>query len=239
MGFLPPKKPRPLFSLPLNKIHIPPAMSSATFVFSASLVNQCLADISVPDISPFDALASLLWLRISSYKDGGLGAAQLTLALDCRRRMYAPLPIGFYGNALHFLRVKADLSFGWDHVASELRRHAADIKEDDIWSSVEWLHERRKEKAFQMYGPELTCLAMDDVLLYGPEFGTGILPVNATCRIGNAQGEGLVLVMAGPPGEGDKSRTVVVTLPTDLTAKICQDDVILKYGPKIMFSSTI
>jgi hypothetical protein len=124
-------------------------------------------------------------------------------------------------------------------VASKLRRHATDLKEDDIWSSVEWLHEHSKEKAFQMYGPELTCLAIDDVPLYGSEFGARILPVHATCHIGNAQGEGLVVVMAGPSGKGDESRTVVVTLPPDLATKICQDDVILKYGPKFMFSPII
>lgn len=153
--------------------------------------------------------------------------------------MYAPLPIGFYGNALHFFGVKADLSSGWGHVASELRRHMTGLKEDDIWSSVEWLHEHGKEKAFQMYGPELTCLAWDDVPVYKPEFGAGVLPVHVTCRIGGAQGEGLVVVMAGPPGEGEQARTVVVTLPTDLTAKICQDDVILNYGPKIMCSPNV
>lgn len=216
-----------------------PAMSSATFIFSASSVTQCLTDMSLPDISPFDVLASLLWLRISSYKNDGLGPAQLNVALDCRRRMAAPLPSGFYGNALHFFRVKADLASGWGHVASELSRHMTGLEEDDVWSSVEWLHERRKEKAFQMYGPELTCLAWDNVPVYNTEFDAGVAPVHVTCRIGDAQGEGLVVVMAGPPGEGEHARTVVVTLPTDLTAKICHDDVILKYKPKIMFGSNI
>ncbi|KAJ4793500.1 HXXXD-type acyl-transferase family protein [Rhynchospora pubera] len=217
----------------------PPAMSSVTFAFSASSVRQCLADLQLSNLSPFDALASLLWLRISSYKRASLGTAQLTLAVDCRRRMSAPLPLGFYGNALHFFGVKADLSSGWIHIASELNRHVSGIKEDDVWSSVEWLHERSKEKAFQMYGPELTCLAWDNVPVYNAEFSPGAIPVHVGCRIGNAQGEGLVVIMAGAPGEGEEARTVIVTLPTDLTAQIYRDEAILKYRPKIMFSPNI
>lgn len=240
-AFDPRKSPMPLSPhLSLKSTSPPsssPAMSSVTFVFSTSSIRQCLAHLSLSDISPFDALASLLWLRIASYKDGADQApAKLTLALDYRRRMYAPLPLGFYGNVVHFFSVQADLSSGWGHVASELSHHVAGLKEDDFWSSVEWLHERRKEKPFQMYGPELTCMALDDAQVYDTEFDAGIAPVHVACHIGGAEGEGLVVVMKGPPGEGDEARTVIATLPTDLTAKICRDEVILKYGPKVMFS---
>ncbi|KAJ3685765.1 hypothetical protein LUZ61_014929 [Rhynchospora tenuis] len=151
-------------------------MSSVTFAFSASPVRQCLAYLQFSNLSPFDALASLLWLQISSYKDASLGPAQLTLALDCRR--------------LESGSIKA----------------------------------------------ELTCLAWDDVPVYNAQFSAGATRVYVGYRVGNAQGEGLVVIMAGAPGDREEAQTVTVTLPTDLTAKIYRDEAILKYGPRIMFS---
>ncbi|CAD5183210.1 unnamed protein product [Musa acuminata subsp. malaccensis] len=247
--------PNPIPPLPSSPSSPPPPathtkgrMSSATFVFSDAAVKSCLADAGLPlDSSPFDALAALFWTRIARAStpepDAPLGLADLTLCIDFRKHMHAPLPHGFYGNAFHFYRTRADLGSGLEHVAAELRRHAAAIREEDFWEAVEWVHERRPgrreaDPPFQMYGPELTCMQMDhQPFAYGAAFEKdGGRPAHVTCRVRGVEGAGLVLVMTA--AEEGAARQVVVTLPEEVADRICQDDAIMKYVPVVMFAAS-
>ncbi|EHA8590810.1 protein ECERIFERUM 26-like [Cocos nucifera] len=210
--------------------------SSATFRFSDLAVKSLLADLQ-PEASPFSALAALFWSRIARAAGVPPGPGDLTLVVDIRKRMHAPLPHGFYGNALHFSRARADLAARVARVADELGRHVAGLQEEEIWAAAEWAHDRRQrgEEAFQMYGPELTCFALDHVMAYGAAFeeGEGGRPAHVSCRVGGAEGEGLVVVL--PAAEEGAARTVMVTLPEEVAKAICRDDAILRYGPTVMF----
>ncbi|OAY75591.1 Protein ECERIFERUM 26 [Ananas comosus] len=223
------------------------AFSSATFRFSTASLRRLLSDLSpqTETLSPFAALASLFWVRIASASSSSSspaaaaaeGEAALTLGVDFRKRMSAPLPMGYYGNAVFFSRARADLSRGWAHAAAELDRHVAELDEGrDVWAHAQWLRARPRDAPFQMYGPELTCVALDHVPAYAAEFEAGVGPAHAAFRIGGAEGEGLIVVAPSPPEAGDAARTVTLTLPSELTAQICRDDHILRYGPAIMFA---
>lgn len=156
------------------------------------------------------------------------------MCVDFRKSMHAPLPHGFYGNALHFSKVEADLASGWGHVASALSRHVAGLEEEEYWSAIDWFGSRGPAKPFQMYGPELTCVKLDHVFAYGAVFDKESgKPVHVACRLGGVEGEGVVIVMPAP--EEGMARTVVVTLPVEVMEKVCKDDAILKHGPKVMF----
>ncbi|XP_008811612.1 protein ECERIFERUM 26-like [Phoenix dactylifera] len=242
-AFLPRPDPRPdhpLLSLKSSSsaLAAAPKMSSATFRFSDLAVKSLLADLQA-DASPFSALAALFWSRIARASGVPPGPGELTLFVDFRKRMHAPLPHGFYGNALHFSRARADLADGVAHVADHLGRHVAGLQEEEFWAAAEWAYERRRrgEEAFQMYGPELTCLALDHVTAYGAAFekeGEGGRPAHVSCRVGGADGEGVVVVL--PAAEEGAARTVVVTLPEEVAKTICRDDAILRYGPTVMFA---
>jgi heat shock transcription factor len=86
-----------------------------------------------------------------------------------------------------------------------------------------------------MYGPELTCAALDHVLMYGAEFEAGVPPARVSCRVGGAAGEGLVLVL--PAAEGGEARDVVVTLPAEATARLCRDAEIIRHGAEVVFGA--
>ncbi|KAJ6806714.1 transferase [Iris pallida] len=214
-------------------------MSSATFRFSEEAVKSCFSQMHSADddctkTTPFDILAALFWLSISSSSSGGPAAA-LTLCVEFRKSMHAPLPYGFFGNALHFSKVEADLTSGWDSVAAAINRHLAGLEEEAYWSGIEWLN-GNAQKPFQMYGPELTFIKMDHLLAYGAVFekeGGGGKPVHVACRLGGVEGEGVVIVM--PAAEEGMGRTVAVTLPEEAMEKLCKDDNILRHGPTIMF----
>lgn len=209
------------------------AMSSATFHFPADAMRALLSTLE-PETTPFAALAALFWLGVA-----GAGAAEesekdLTLALDFRKKMHAPLPTGYYGSSVHFTRARADLASGLSAVATALDRRVAGVPEEDLWAAVEWLHARQADggEPFQMYGPELTCMALDHLPLYGAEFVAGEPPARVACRIGGAVGEGIVIVV--PAAEGDAARDVVVTLPAESTARICRDEELLRYGAVVV-----
>jgi len=213
------------------------AMSSATFHFPAPAVRALLSSLE-PGTTPFAALAALFWLRITGAADG---ERELTLALDFRKRMYAPLPWGYYGSVVHFTRARADLASGLPAVAAALDAHVAFVPEEDLWRAVEWLHARQQQQEggatgpFQMYGPELTCVALDHVPMYGAEFEAGAPPARVSCRVGGAAGEGLVIVL--PAAEGGEARDVVVTLPAEATARVCRDGEVLRHGAQVVFGA--
>ncbi|WOL03135.1 hypothetical protein Cni_G11855 [Canna indica] len=223
-------------------------MASATFIFSDSAVKSCLADASLPpDASPFHALAALFWTRIAlaaaTNPGASLGSADVTLGIDFRKQMHAPLPHGFYGNAYHFYRARADVDSGLAHVAAELCRRAEGVREEDFWEAVGWLHERRPGRRegvlpLQVYGPELTCVEIDrEAFAYGAAFEVDERPAHVTCKVDGVEGAaGLVLVM--PAAEEGAARQVAVTLPEEVAARVCGDEAIIKYGPKMMLAAT-
>uniref|UniRef100_A0A0D9VYW1 Uncharacterized protein n=1 Tax=Leersia perrieri TaxID=77586 RepID=A0A0D9VYW1_9ORYZ len=210
-------------------------MSSATFRFPPAAMRALLAAVD-PATSPFAALAALFWLRIVAVAGDGDGEErEMTLAIDFRKRMNAPLPTGYYGTAVHLAAARADVSSGLAHVAAAVERRVAAVREEELWPAIEWLHARQAAggEPFQMYGPELTCVALDHVPLYGGEFLAGVSPARAACRVGEAPGEGVVLVLPSPDGEA--ARDVAVTLPAEVTARICRDGEVLRYGAEVVF----
>lgn len=231
-----------------------PSMSSATFRFSDAAVRSCLAELqpACPDATPFDALASLFWWRSQlDAATAGSGGSSLTVCVDFRKMMHAPLPHGYFGNSLHFSRAAADLCGGWGAAAAALRAHMAGLAEEELWSAVEWLESRRDPAtgafapAFQMYGPELTCASLDHLFSYGAAFGKdaaveggGGRPAHVAYHVGGVEGQGLILILPGPPEEGGTmGRTVMVTLPHDQTDRMRRDEVILKLGATLLFSA--
>lgn len=159
--------------------------------------------------------------------------------------MRAPLPTGYYGSAVHFTRARADLSSPLAAVAAALDACVAGVPEEELWASLEWLHARQASapggggggEPFQMYGPELTCVALDHVPMYGAEFVAGEPPARVACRVGGTEGEGVVIVM--PAAEGGEARDVVVTLPADAAARVCRDGELLRYGAQVVAGSKV
>lgn len=155
--------------------------------------------------------------------------------------MHAPLPHGFYGNAMHFSSVMAELKAGVGNVAERIGAHVAGLEEEEYWSAIEWVEEemmmmmKKKKVEFPVYGPELTCVNLEHVFGYGAVFDEGEKgkPVHVSCRIGGVVGEGVVVVLPAP--EEGMGRTVVISLREDLTERICRDEVIAKYEPVLMF----
>ncbi|XP_059649354.1 protein ECERIFERUM 26-like [Cornus florida] len=233
-------------------------MATATFRFSNSTIKQCLAEVHdyCPNATPFDLLAALFWMRVARLnvtKNDGRHA--LSFSTDFRGLMNAPIPLGFFGNAVHFSLLTLDaetLGRGvLGQVTEIVHRHVVGLEEEEFRSVIDWLESRKGETGeypppFKMYGPELTCINTEHMiipseleeenayrsLLYEAKFEAHEKPVHVSYHVGNVEGEGLIVVLPSP--EEGLARTVMVTLPEDQIATLCEDQAILALEPTML-----
>ncbi|KAF8388109.1 hypothetical protein HHK36_026775 [Tetracentron sinense] len=238
-------------------------MSTATFCFSDTMIKKCLSELhdQCPDATPYDLLAALFWSRVEHAKSLTHDRTNsLSICIDFRKLMQARFPFGFFGNALHFSLVSSDSremdEGGLGYVVGLVNRHFSSLNEEEFWSAIDWFESQKGEGGkfaapFRMYGPELTCINMEHMiipswpswsthvstcqtLLYAAMFEKDKKPVHVSYQVGNVEGEGLILVLPSP--EEGLGRSVMVTLPEDLTAKLCDDPAILRLEPTMLLS---
>lgn len=227
-------------------------MATVTFKFSNSAVEKCLKEVhgKCPDATPFDLLTALFWIRIEHLKAQTEERKHaLSICLDYRSLVQPPIPLGYFGNALHFSLLSLNEEEidcnELGNVVELVHRHVSGIGEEEVRSSVEWL-ESQMEKGgkyaspFRMYGPELTCVSMEHMitgnksLLHSASFKNDEKPVHVACHISNVTGEGLIMVL--PSVEEGLARTVMVTLPVKEINKACEDQAILRLQPTVLLS---
>ncbi|KAI3847018.1 hypothetical protein MKW92_029433 [Papaver armeniacum] len=186
-------------------------MSSATFRFSDSMVKKHLLDI--------------------------------TIGVDFRKLLEAPLPNGFFGNALHFSSVECNeeeiKKSGSEYLTKIVHEHCSSSHtEEEFWSAIEWFESQKDDAGkfgapFSMYGPELTSLNLEHMFAYGAALDDK-KPLHVSYHVGNLESEGLILVL--PSQEEGLGRTVMVTLPEDEIANVCQNEDILRLEPVMLVS---
>ncbi|KAK6911414.1 LOW QUALITY PROTEIN: hypothetical protein RJ641_023507 [Dillenia turbinata] len=229
-------------------------MYTVTFRFYRYMIKNCLSEVQdkCPNATPFDLLAALFWSRIALLKSKSYDdKCAPSICTDFRKLMQAPLPYGCFGNALHFslLSTNAEDLEGGDlgHVVGLLHSHVEGIEEEEFWSVIDWLDSQKEGKKlappFRMYGPELTCVRMEHMnapkesasqpLMYAVMFEKDERPVHVSYHVGNVE-EGLIKVMPSP--EEGLGRTVMVILPEEQTAKLCEDHDILRLKPTMLLS---
>lgn len=224
-------------------------MSTATLRFSDAAVKKCLSGVHTrcSDATPFDVLAALFWSRVVAAKASmnmeGEAHTALSISIDFRKLLRAPLPHGYYGNALHFSSVSSGVAEmeegGLGFVAEIIHHHLSGLDEEEYWSAIDWVESQRDKEGklappFRMYGPELTCAKMDHLPAYGAAFDKDVKPVHVAYHVGNIEGEGLILVLPSP--EEGLGRTVSVTLPMEQLEKVLADNAILCLEPTVLFS---
>ncbi|KAF7143601.1 hypothetical protein RHSIM_Rhsim05G0161300 [Rhododendron simsii] len=240
-----------------------PSPKTNTILFPDAKMKQCLCEIHMecPDATPFDALLALFWTQVVRLNPPveQNHSHYLTICRDSRKLIHPPLPIGYFGNALHFSRLSLDTealqSWGLERVVGIVHNHVASVEEEDLCSVVDCFEREkgeeleRYEQPFVMYGPELTCVSLEHMiipsgpkgstttcesLMYEAMFREDEKPVHVSYHVGNVEGEGLITVMPSP--EGGLGRTVTVTLPVDQIAKLCADEAVLDLDPTMLMN---
>ncbi|XP_061340390.1 hydroxycinnamoyltransferase-like [Gastrolobium bilobum] len=250
-------------TIPSTKTQTSPSrnMATATFKFSSSSIELCLSKVhdECPNATPFDFLSALFWTRIARLKlpKNHDQTHSLSICTDFRRLLKEPLPIGYFGNAVHFsklsLKVKDTDSERLGSIASQVHRHLEGVAEEEIWCAIEWFESQKESEGGKfksptcMYGPELTCVCMehmiisseeaDQPLLYAAMFSKNEKPAHVSCHVGNMNGEGLIMVM--PSLEGGLARTVMVMLPEEELPQLCNDQVISQLEPTMLLTGCV
>ncbi|KAL7204856.1 hypothetical protein ACSBR2_017881 [Camellia fascicularis] len=233
-------------------------MATITFRFSNSVIKQCLskAHDKCPNATPFDVLAALFWTRIARLKSPPHNnqTQTLSICIDFRTLKPAPVPFGYFGNAFHFSQLSLDSEVvnngGLGEVVGIVHHHAAGLKEEEFWSDIDWFENRKGETGkyappFRMYGPELTCVSLEfehmnytcqKPLMYEAMFEDDEKPVHVSYRVGNVEGEGLIVVMPSSSSEEGLGRTVMVTLPEEQIDGLRADPAILDLKPTVLIN---
>ncbi|KAJ9566802.1 hypothetical protein OSB04_002768 [Centaurea solstitialis] len=233
-------------------------MATSTFKFSDRIIKKRLSEIAdkCPDATPFDYLMTLFWSRIVKLKTPDLPphTQSISLCIDARKLLGVPIPDKFFGNATSFSELSLENEMltgdnGLAEAVASVHRHVIGITKDDVLSTVDWVEASRKElngvfpKAVQMYGPDLTCVSLEHLMVPDDEFGSIIYeakfrnnekPVHVSYHVGKVEGEGLIVV--GPSPEGGAGRSVTVTLPVEEIGKLCEDPVIMEMEPIMILS---
>ncbi|GAU11618.1 hypothetical protein TSUD_346100 [Trifolium subterraneum] len=166
----------------------------------------------------------------------------LSICRDFRKLIKPSLPIGYFGNALHFsnlsIKVQEMENGQLEDIANLIHKHLNEVTEEEIWSSIESFETQKESMPKCMYGSELTCVYMEEEealsLLYESMFSNSEKPAHVSCRIGNVDDEGLITVM--PSSEGGFARNVIVMLQEEELDKLCNDQEILKLEPTIILA---
>lgn len=217
-------------------------MATATFSFSNSILQKCVKELQdrCPGATSFDFLTALFWICIDRLKDPKDSSKRsLSVCIDSRKFLNPPLPFGYFGNALHFSQLSLDADEmhhrGIADVARPVHDHVANLREEEFWSAWEWFKSRKSASGspVQMYGPELTCVNMEHLPVDKMVLCNGLRPVHVSCNISNIGGEGLIVITPSSE-EGQFARTVMVALPKGEVDKLCEDQEILKFEPRIV-----
>lgn len=233
-------------------------MATSVFKFSNTMIKQCLSKITdkFPDATPFDYLTALLWSRIIKLKTkiAPSSTNSISLCVDARELLDVPTPTKFFGNALSFSQLTLQNEIlesddGLAEAVEAVHHHVKGIKKEDIFSTVDWLEGSNGvyPPAVQMYGPELTCVSLEHLMIpkeeskdelesldYEAKFRNNEKPIHVSYHVRNAEGQGLIVVAPSP--EGGAARTVTVTLPVEEMGKLCEDPVIRELEPTMIVS---
>ncbi|XXG56009.1 hypothetical protein AAC387_Pa03g3543 [Persea americana] len=215
-----------------------PNMATLTLSFSQHMVQRCMADARSSD--PFASLAALLWVAICGVKDKSKQGVLLDMSLCLDMRKVLGLSKAFFGNAMVFDKVSGDGLKERDLVeaAKVISDGVSKMgNEGVVMGLIEWLQSEKMSHEHNLpvlSGPGLVCANWEGLCPYEAKFEVGVEPIRASYYLESVFGEGHLLILPAPKGEGPLGRAVMVTLPDDQALELCEDPLIHSYSPTIL-----
>ncbi|BAT82300.1 hypothetical protein LR48_Vigan187s002200 [Vigna angularis] len=201
--------------------------------FSAQMVQACMsmAQFNGP-ITPFEALAALFWVSLSKVRGLRNGLVDMSICLDMRKVL--GLDTGFFGNCMVYNKVHEVEGENQKLKFAEAVRAISDVVDrmdyKGVMDLIEWLENADVNSPTMMNGHVLVCGSLEGVDPYFV-FEDGFKPIHVSCYVEPVLGEGQILILPGPPGEGPLSRVAMVTLREEEATKLCEDELISQFSP--------
>ncbi|KAK7293638.1 hypothetical protein RJT34_16510 [Clitoria ternatea] len=206
--------------------------------FSNHMVQASMSmaqSISVSNPTPFEALTGLFWVSLSKVKGMRNGLVDMSICMDMRKVL--DLDYGFFGNCMVYNKVqpKEDLAENkFPQAISAIRDVVDKMDNEGIMDLIEWFENNYINSPTMINGHDLVCASLEGVDPYLAVFQDWLKPIHISYYIEPVLGEGQVLILPAPPGEGPLSRVAMVTLREEEAIKLCEDDLILQFSPTIM-----
>ncbi|KAL8113586.1 protein ECERIFERUM 26-like [Apium graveolens] len=215
--------------------------NTVTLEFSHQMVTACMT-IHKETLAPFEALAALFWVAISKVKGSKRGLINMSICLDMRKVL--GLDKAFFGNCMIYNRVDCAISPP-DHDESlvleaglAIKNVAKKMDNEGIMDLVEWLELNNHQSPPMMSGHDFVCVNLENVEAYNLVFDDDEQnkPIRASYYVEPALGEGHLIILPSPESsEASLNRVVMVTLPGDEAVKLCQEALLMKFCPTILY----
>lgn len=162
----------------------------------------------------------------------------MSLCLDMRKVL--GLSKAFFGNAMVFDKVSGeglkerDLVEAAKVISDGVRKMG---NEGGVMGLIEWLQSEKMSHEHNLpvlSGPGLVCANWEGLCPYEAKFEVGVEPIRASYYLESVFGEGHLLILPAPKGEGPLGRVVMVTLPDDQALELCEEPLIHSYSPTIL-----
>lgn len=216
--------------------------NTVTLEFSHQMVTACMT-MHKGTLTPFEALAALFWVAISKVKGSKCGLINMSICLDMRKVL--GLDKGFFGNCMIYNRVDCSIS-PLDHdellvleAGLAIKNVAKKMDNEGIMDLVEWLElNNHQSPPPVMSGHDFICVNLENVEAYNLMFDHDEQnkPIRASYYVEPAVGEGQLIIFPSlESSEASLDRVVMVTLPGDETVKLCQEALVMKFCPTILY----
>ncbi|XP_058203041.1 uncharacterized protein LOC131317510 [Rhododendron vialii] len=147
------------------------------------------------------------------------------------------LDMGFFGNCRVYHKVLAWECLGDRNGLSEAAFALGDAGKKMENKRILDLIDQLEGDNFESYSistinsRDLISAKLDNLESNSTIFEECCDPIQVSCYIEPVLGEGQVLILQSPPGEGGFSRVAMVMLPKDGVVKLCEDTLLLQFNP--------
>ncbi|XP_027333099.1 protein ECERIFERUM 26 [Abrus precatorius] len=207
--------------------------------FSDHMVQACMSmaqpNCTSGPITPFEALAGLFWVSLSKVKGLRNGLLDMSICLDVRKVL--GLDNGFFGNCMVYNKVHSEGNLEYNHFPQAVRTIkdvVAKMDSEGIMDLIEWLENNDINSPTMINGHDLVCVNLENVDPYLAVFQDRLKPIHVSYYIEPVLGQGQVLILSSPKGEGPLSRVAMVTLKEEEAIKLCEDYLISQFSPIIL-----
>ncbi|XP_074280492.1 protein ECERIFERUM 26-like [Silene latifolia] len=210
--------------------------------FKDDMVQSCmnLAQLNGPTNDAYSpaciALIGLLWNCISRVK--GMRHGLIDMSICSNMRKILGLDQGFFGNCMIYNKVYGNGTRVDDLMSSikAIKDAIENVNKDDILELIEWLehYNRDHSSSFVVDGDKLEFINLEDMDPYSNIFTQGYEPIRVSYYSESGVEKDKVLILPWRPNEGQLSKIVMITLPSDEVIKLCEDQHLTRYSPLIL-----
>ncbi|KAL9233905.1 hypothetical protein vseg_008840 [Gypsophila vaccaria] len=231
-----------LFQSPSSSPSKAQSYKTIALEFKDDVVRSCtrLARLNEPTrdacSSAFISLVGLIWNCISRVKGVRDGLVDASICLNMRKVL--GLDQGYFGNCMIYNKVDGNGVRVDDLISSTkaVQEAVESMKKDEILDLIEWLKNYDNDLSLTTVVGEdnLVFINLEDTDPYSNMLMEDYGPIRVSYYSESVVGKEQVIILPSRPNEGQLSKVVMVTLPSNEVIKLCDDTFLARFSPVII-----